>query len=37
MNLNKIHHTAIIASDYKRSKNFYVNILGLEVIREVYR
>ncbi|GAA0070007.1 VOC family protein [Clostridium sardiniense] len=37
MKLNKIHHTAIIASDYKRSKNFYVNILGLEVIREVYR
>lgn len=37
MKLNKIHHTAIIASDYKSSKNFYVNILGLEVIREVYR
>lgn len=37
MKLNKIHHTAIISSDYKRSKNFYVNILGLEVIREVYR
>ncbi len=37
MKLNKIHHTAIISSDYKRSKNFYANILGLEVIREVYR
>ncbi|MGG5460542.1 SMU1112c/YaeR family gloxylase I-like metalloprotein [Clostridium sp. B9] len=37
MNLEKIHHVAIIASDYEKSKNFYVNILGLKVIREVYR
>lgn len=37
MNLNKIHHVAIISSDYKRSKEFYVEKLGLEVIREVYR
>lgn len=37
MKLNKIHHVAIIASNYERSKHFYVNILGLEVIREVYR
>ncbi|MDZ5254417.1 VOC family protein [Clostridium sp. LIBA-8841] len=37
MNLKKIHHVAIIASDYEKSKNFYVNILGLEIIREVYR
>lgn len=35
--LNKIHHIAIICSDYEKSKNFYVNILGLEIIREVYR
>ena len=34
---NQIHHVAIIASDYERSKHFYVNILGLEVIRENYR
>lgn len=35
--LNRIHHVAIICSDYERSKNFYVNLLGLEVVQEVYR
>ncbi len=35
--LKKIHHIAIICSDYEKSKNFYTNILGLEIIREVYR
>lgn len=33
----KIHHIAIICSDYKISKNFYTEILGLNIIREVYR
>ena len=37
MNLNKIHHIAIICSDYAISKKFYTEILGLEIIREVYR
>lgn len=37
MNLKKIHHVAIIASDYNKSKDFYVNLLGLKIIREVYR
>ncbi len=37
MNINKIHHVAIICSDYEKSKNFYVNILGLKVIEETYR
>ncbi len=31
------HHVAIIASDYARSKAFYTEVLGLPVIREVYR
>ncbi len=31
------HHVAIICSDYGRSKRFYVEVLGLEVIAEVYR
>ena len=35
--LNKVHHIAIIASDYQQSKIFYVDILGLTPIREVYR
>jgi len=34
---NKIHHVAIICSDYNRSKDFYVNTLGLKVVQEVYR
>ena len=37
MKLNKIHHIAIICSDYERSKEFYVNILGLKIIKETYR
>ncbi|MDO9186313.1 MAG: VOC family protein [Bacteroidia bacterium] len=35
--LNRIHHIAIICADYKRSKDFYVNILGLEIIKETFR
>lgn len=34
---NGIHHVAIIASDYDRSKAFYTQTLGLTIIREVYR
>lgn len=37
MNLNKIHHIAIICSDYEISKKFYTEMLGLEIIREVHR
>ncbi|MBG9445301.1 SMU1112c/YaeR family gloxylase I-like metalloprotein [Cytobacillus firmus] len=37
MKLNRIHHIAIICSDYKKSRFFYVDILGLQVLREVYR
>ena len=37
MNLKKIHHVAIIVSDYEKSKDFYVNKLGFEIIRENYR
>jgi len=33
----KVHHIAIIASDFQRSKAFYTQVLGFEVIREVYR
>ena len=37
MLLNKLHHIAIICSDYKQAKEFYVDKLGLPLIREVYR
>ncbi|WP_017299662.1 VOC family protein [Nodosilinea nodulosa] len=32
-----IHHIAIICSDYGRSKQFYTEVLGLDVVRETYR
>lgn len=35
--LNSIHHIAIICSNYEASKKFYVDILGLKIIRETYR
>lgn len=37
LQLEYIHHIAIICKDYERSKKFYTEILGLEIIREVYR
>lgn len=37
MKLDKVHHIAIIGSDYEKSKKFYVDTLGFEVIRENYR
>ncbi|AOZ98144.1 SMU1112c/YaeR family gloxylase I-like metalloprotein [Flavobacterium commune] len=35
--LKHIHHIAIICSDYEKSKQFYTEILGLQIVREVYR
>jgi glyoxylase I family protein len=35
--LKRVHHISIICSDYKKSRAFYVETLGLEVIRETYR
>ena len=35
--LQGIHHIAIICSDYQKSKHFYTEILGLEIIQETYR
>ena len=37
MQLSAIHHVAIIVSDYKKAKEFYVEKLGFEVIRENFR
>ncbi len=34
---NKIHHIAIIGSNYEKTKYFYTEILGLKVIAEFYR
>lgn len=35
--LKRIHHAAIICSDYARSKAFYTEVLGLETVAEHYR
>jgi glyoxylase I family protein len=35
--INKIHHVAIICSNYDASKNFYVDILKFAIIHETYR
>jgi glyoxylase I family protein len=37
LRLNSLHHIAIICSDYNRSKKFYTEVLGFEIVREVYR
>ncbi|MDR2692269.1 MAG: VOC family protein [Dysgonamonadaceae bacterium] len=35
--LNKVHHIAVICSDYEKSKKFYVDILGFKVEKEFFR
>ena len=37
MILSKIHHIAIIVSNYETAKDFYVNELNFPIIRENYR
>lgn len=37
MNLTMIHHIAIIVSNYEKSKDFYVNKFGFQILRENYR
>lgn len=33
----RIHHVAIICSDYEKSKQFYVDVLGFSIIKETFR
>ena len=35
--LKKQHHIAVICSDYEKAKAFYMDKLGFQLIREVYR
>jgi len=35
--LLRIHHAAIICSDYRRSRRFYTEVLGLKVLAEHHR
>ena len=37
LTLNKVHHIAILCSDYQKSKTFYTEVLGLTIIQEIYR
>jgi len=37
MQIEKLHHIAIICSDYEKSKQFYTEILGFKIEQEVYR
>ena len=37
MIVNTMHHVAIIVSDLDKTKDFYVNKLGFQVIREEHR
>jgi glyoxylase I family protein len=37
MKIERLHHIAIICSDYERSKQFYTEILGFTIDNEVYR
>lgn len=37
LNLKKIHHVAIICSDYQVSKHFYTKILGFKIKAETFR
>lgn len=37
LKLNRVHHLAIICSDYPVSKAFYTEILGLKIVSEIYR
>jgi len=37
MGIRGIHHVAIIAANYARSRDFYLNTLGLTLVSEHYR
>ncbi len=35
--INRIHHVAIICSDYEVSKKFYTEVLGFQIKQEIFR
>ena len=37
MAITAVHHVALIVSDYERSKEFYVDKLGFQIVRENFR
>ncbi|MCL6584973.1 MAG: VOC family protein [Anoxybacillus sp.] len=37
MHFSRLHHIAIICSNYEQSKHFYTNVLGFRILHEQYR
>jgi glyoxylase I family protein len=37
LQLNRVHHIAIICSNYAASKRFYTEVLGMEIVKETFR
>jgi len=37
LNIQHIHHVAILTDNYEVSKRFYTEVLGFEIIHETYR
>ncbi|HEX5168873.1 MAG TPA: VOC family protein [Cyclobacteriaceae bacterium] len=37
LQLSRVHHIAIICSNYEKSKKFYTEVLGLTVVQEIFR
>lgn len=37
MKIKSIHHIAILTDNYEKSKSFYTEVLGFEIVNEVYR
>ena len=37
MRMRRLHHAAVICSDYAASRRFYTEVLGLRVVAEQYR
>ncbi|WCT10497.1 VOC family protein [Mucilaginibacter jinjuensis] len=37
LKLHRVHHVAIICTDYAKSKHFYTEVLGMKAVREVFR
>lgn len=37
MALHAVHHVAILVRDYEKSRHFYVDLLGFQILRENYR
>jgi glyoxylase I family protein len=37
LNINHVHHIAIICKDYSVSKKFYTQVLGFTIEQEIYR